>query len=176
MSERAYQWSEIPHLAKRTVWSLRKPAPDPEGEAWLVSLLSDAEAELYWELDEVDRAHAIGCAVEVKDHPTEVIVASALHDVGKIEASLGTPGRVVASLAGLFIAERARAWPANRRGLRGRIARYLDHSDRGAARLTAAGSSDLAVAWAAEHHLPAERRTLEPAMWQLLHDADEAAD
>lgn len=176
MSERSYQWAEIPHLAQRTLWSLRKPAPDPDGQAWLVSLLSPAEQELYWQLDEVDRAHAIGCAQAVADESTDVIVASALHDVGKIDASLGTPGRVVATLCGLFISERAQAWPPNRRGLRGRIARYLDHADRGVARLEAAGSSELSVAWAREHHLPEERRTMDPAMWQLLHDADEVAD
>ena len=176
MSDRSYQWSEIPHLARRTLWSLRKPAPDADAEAWLVSLLSPAEADLYWAMDEVDRAHAIGCAQAVDDQPDEVIVASALHDVGKIDASLGTPGRVAASLCGLFIPARAQAWPPNRRGLRGRIARYLDHADRGVVRLTQAGSSALAVDWAREHHLPAEKRTMDAAMWQLLHDADESAD
>lgn len=176
MGERSYQWAEIPHLAQRTLWSLRKPAPDPDGQTWLVGLLSPAETDLYWQLDEVDRAHAIGCAQAVEDHPAEVIVASAMHDVGKIDASLGTPGRVVATLCGLFISERAQGWPPNRRGLRGRIARYLDHADRGVARLEAAGSSQLAIDWAREHHLPEERRQMEPAMWQLLHEADELAD
>ena len=176
MSERPYTWSEVPHLARRTLWSLRKPAPDPEGEAWLVSLLSPAEADLYQAMDEVDRAHAIGCAHAVRDQPPEVVVASALHDVGKLDASLGTPGRVLATLCGLFVSERAQAWPPNRRGLRGRIARYLDHADRGVVRLTQAGSSQLAVDWAREHHLPPDKRTMDPAMWQLLHEADEAAD
>lgn len=176
MSDRSYQWSEIPHLAQRTMWSLRKPVPDPDGEAWLVGLLNPAEEKLYWALDEVDRAHAIGCAKAVSHESTEVVIASALHDVGKIDASLGTPGRVVATLCGLFVSDRAQAWPPNRRGLRGRIARYLDHADRGAARLTAAGCSELAVAWAREHHLPPEHRTLDDAMWQLLHEADEVAD
>ncbi|MEM7094773.1 MAG: hypothetical protein AAF567_17345 [Actinomycetota bacterium] len=176
MSERAYAWSEIPHLAKRTVWSLRKPAPDPDGQAWLVALLTEAEQALYWQMDEVDRAHAIGCAVAVENEPTEVIVASALHDVGKVDASLGTPGRVVATLCGLFISERAQAWPPNRRGLRGRIARYLDHADRGVTRLTAAGASQLAIDWAREHHLPEDKRTMAPEMWGLLHEADEIAD
>lgn len=175
MSDRTYQWAEIPHLARRTLWSMRKPAPHPEAEAWLLSLLSQPEADLYRQMDEVDRAHAIGCAEQVRDRPPEVIVASALHDVGKIDASLGTPGRVAATLCGLLIAERARGWPSNRRGLRGRIARYLDHADRGVARLTQAGSSRLAVDWAREHHLPPESRTMDPAMWQLLHEADEAA-
>jgi len=176
VSERSYQWAEIPHLAKRTLWSLRKPAPDPAGQAWLVDLLNPEEAELYWQFDEVDRAHAIRCAQAVEDQETTIVVASAMHDVGKIDASLGTPGRVVATLCGLFMSDRARGWPANRRGLRGRIARYLDHADRGAARLIAAGSSELAVDWAREHHLSEHRRTMDPSMWQLLHEADEAAD
>lgn len=176
MSERSYQWSEIPHLAQRTLWSLRKPAPDPDGEVWLVAMLTPAEEALYWALDEVDRAHAIGCAKAVKDESNEVIVASALHDVGKIDASLGTPGRVAATVCGLFMSERAQAWPPNRRGLRGRIARYLDHADRGVARLEAAGCSELAIEWAREHHLSPEHRRMDPAMWQLLHEADEVAE
>ena len=36
-TNRGYSWTEIPHLAQRTLWSLRKPTPDAEGEAWLLS-------------------------------------------------------------------------------------------------------------------------------------------
>lgn len=174
MGERSFSWTEVPHLARRTLWSLRKPAPDEGDQAWLLKMLTDAERDLYFEMDEVDRAHALSCARAVENEPTEVIVASAMHDVGKIDASLGTPGRVVATICGLSMADRANAWPPNRRGLRGRIARYLDHSERGAARLTDAGSSELAVAWAREHHLPAERRTISAEMYELLLAADEA--
>jgi len=174
MGERSFALAEIPHLARRTLWSLRKPAPDAADEAWLLEMLTANERDLYFEMDEVDRAHALSCARAVENETAEVIVASAMHDVGKIEASLGTPGRVVATICGLSIADRANAWPPNRRGLRGRIARYLDHSERGAARLLDAGSSELAVAWAREHHFGPERRTIDPDMFALLLAADDA--
>jgi len=167
-----YSWSEIPHLAQRTLWSLRKPKPDPEGEAWLLSLLSPTETRLYRSMAEVDRAHAINCAAAVEHRGAEVAVASALHDVGKTQAGLGTPGRVAASFAGLFIYDQARSWKAAV-GLRGQIGRYLNHAETGAAELEAAGASELAVAWAREHHLPASDQTIDPELAAALKAADE---
>lgn len=168
----AYSWREIPHLAQRTLWSLRKPEPDPDGEAWLLPLLTPAESVLYRSLASVDRAHAINSARSVEALGNEVVVASALHDVGKTQAGLGTPGRVAASFAGLLIYDRARSW-RTLAGLRGQIGRYLDHSEIGAAALEAAGASDLAVTWAREHHLPADQQTIEPSLGAALTAADE---
>lgn len=167
----AYSWRQIRHLAQRTLWSLRKPVPDAEGERWVLSLLAPAESVLYRQMAAVDRAHAINCAWSVELLGTEVVVASALHDVGKTQAGLGTPGRVAASFAGLFSYEQARAW-GSKPGLRGQIALYLDHSDIGAAELQQAGASKLAVAWAREHHLAAEQQTIEPDLAAALKAAD----
>lgn len=169
---RAYSWSDIPHLAQRTLWSLRKPTPDPEGEQWLLTQLSSAETILYRSMAEVDRAHAINCAKAVESWGTEVVVASALHDVGKTQAGLGTPGRVAASFAGLLIPDQAKTWDS-RGGLLGQIGRYLDHSETGARELEAAGASALAIAWAREHHLPADQSTIAPDIRDALHQADE---
>lgn len=169
---RAYSWREIPHLAQRTLWSLRKPTPDPAGEQWLLSLLTPAESVLYRSMAAVDRAHAINCARAVESLGDEVVVASALHDVGKTQAGLGTPGRVAASFAGLLMYDRARQW--NRLGgLRGQIGRYLDHSEIGATELRAAGASTLAVAWAREHHLPPEQQTIAADLSAALTAADD---
>ena len=154
------------------MWSLRKPTPDQQGETWLLSLLSPAETRLYRSMAQVDRAHAINCAVAVKDLGADVVVASALHDVGKTQAGLGTPGRVAASVAGLLIYDQARAWKSHR-GLRGQIGRYLDHSEIGAVELEAAGASDLAVAWAREHHLPAPDQSIDAELAAALKAADE---
>jgi len=170
-SSRAYSWSEIPHLAQRTLWSLRKPEPDPDGEKWLLGLLSPAESVLYRSMAEVDRAHAIDCARAVEDLGAEVAVASALHDIGKTQAGLGTTGRVAASFAGLLIADQARGWK-NRGGLFGQIGRYLDHSEIGARELEAAGASELAVAWARDHHVPAEASTIDADLHAALSRAD----
>lgn len=172
MSERAYQWSELPHLAQRTLWSLKKPVPDPDGEVWLIAQLNERERMLYRSMAAVDRAHAINCARAVEDLGVEAIVASAMHDVGKTEAGLGTPGRVGATLAGLLFAPRARSWEGTR-GVRGQIARYLDHAERGAKILADAGSSALAIAWAREHHLSPDECTITPATAERLRLADE---
>lgn len=168
----AYSWREIPHLAQRTLWSLRKPVPDSDGERWLLSLFSPAESVLYRQMATVDRAHAIHCARAVEHLGTEAVVASALHDVGKTQAGLGTPGRVAASFAGLLIYDQARAWDS-KTGIRGQIGRYLHHSDIGAAALEAAGASALAVAWAREHHLPVDQQTIEPDLAAALKAADD---
>ncbi|MFB0901665.1 MAG: hypothetical protein QMA93_02245 [Acidimicrobiales bacterium] len=168
----AYSWCQIPHLAQRTLWSLRKPAPDPEGERWLLSLLTPAESVLYRQMAAVDRAHAINCARVVESLGAEVVVASALHDVGKTQSGLGTAGRVAASLAGVVNYEQARSW-GSKPGLRGQVALYLDHSDIGSAELQMAGASKLAVAWAREHHLQAEQQTIEPDLAAALKAADD---
>jgi hypothetical protein len=168
----AYSWRQIPHLVQRTLWSLRKPVPDTEGERWVLSLLAPAESVLYRQMAAVDRAHAIKCARAVESLGPDVVVASALHDVGKTQAGLGTPGRVAASFAGLFCYEQARAW-GSKPGLRGQIALYLDHSDIGAAELQAAGASKLVIAWAREHHLTADQQTIEPGLAVVLKAADD---
>lgn len=171
-SRRAYSWQEIPHLAQRTLWSLRKPVPDAATERWLLGLLSPSEAVLYRSMSAVDRAHALNSAAAVSTWGADVVVASALHDVGKTQAGLGTPGRVAASVVGLLSVDVGSRW-RNLGGVRGQIGRYLDHSEIGARELSTAGASDLAVAWAREHHLPAEQRTIAPELADALAAADE---
>jgi len=171
-TSRAYSWKQVPHLAQRTLWSLRKPVPDPDGETWLLTLFSPAESVLYRSMSSIDRAHAINCARAVETLGAEVAVASALHDIGKNQAGLGTPGRVAASFAGLLIYDQARSWD-QLRGIRGQIGRYLDHSEIGAKALEDAGASVLAIAWAREHHLPASEQTIAPEIAKALAAADE---
>lgn len=160
-------------MARRTLWSLRKPTPEADGEEWLRSLLSPQETLLYRSMSAADRAHAIACARHVEDLGPEVIVASALHDVGKTQAGLDTLGRVAATLCGLLIADQARGW-LNNRGLSGQIAVYLDHTERGALALAQAGASDSAVTWAREHHLDATEWTLPSRIAARLKAADDA--
>lgn len=173
MPKRAYQWSELPHLARRTIWSMRKPVPDADDDAWLRSQLSPQETLLYRSMSAPDRAHAISCGRHVEDMGVEAVVASALHDVGKTPAGLDTAGRVVATLCGLLMAERARSWAAAS-GLRGQIADYLDHTERGAVMLREAGASEMAVTWAREHHLERSQWTLPAEVAERLHAADDA--
>ncbi|MGH9165268.1 MAG: HD domain-containing protein, partial [Acidimicrobiales bacterium] len=147
------------HLVGRFLTSLWPGGPSAADEAWVASVLNPGQADLWRRMSRPDRRHAAGVArrvVGALGHDVErpVVAAALLHDVGKIESGLGTLGRVVATVAGL----------AGRRGHTGpRIARYLDHGPIGARLLTEAGSHPLVVAWAGEHHLPAERWSVPPA-------------
>ena len=150
------------HLARRFFQSIADRGPDPLEEVWLLGLLSGAEAALYRRMSAADRSHALRsarCPALVDDAQR---VAAALHDVGKIQAGLGTCTRVGATLMGALFP----------RGLRGRWADYMDHPRLGAAMLLEAGSAQLTVVWAAEHHIPLEESSLPPEAATALAAAD----
>lgn len=159
------------HLARRFFGALDPRGPDTGGEEWAASHLLPGEVVLWRRMSGPDRRHALGVAREVlrltdgrASRP--VVAAALLHDVGKVEAGLGTFGRVPATLAGMALGRARLA-----RGT-GRIARYLDHPAVGARLLADAGADPLTVTWTAEHHLPASRWTLPPAITTALHTAD----
>lgn len=157
------------HWARRFVSSLSRLPPATVDEQWLLDLLTDAERDLYRQMTLADRRHAVGCARAAvallgEAASQEVVVASALHDVGKIPAGLGTFARSVASLAGLVGPLRPR--------LPGRVRAYLDHSEVGVALLTAAGSEALVVEWARQHHWPPSQWTIDPQLGHALVQAD----
>ena len=142
------------HLARRFFGSLSPREPAAADEAWVGSLLNDGEHELWRKMHAADRRHAVGVARTV---PVELAPAALLHDVGKVVSRLGTFGRVGATVLG---------W-AGRERWRGRVGDYLHHDALGADLLRVAGSSDLTVAWAREHHLP-------PSRWTVPRDAGAA--
>ena len=150
------------HLIRRFFQSIVDRGPERAEEAWLLDLLSTAEAALYTQMSAADRSHALRSArcPALVDHAQQV--AAALHDVGKIQAGLGTMTRVAATLVGAIIPGR----------LRGRWADYLDHPRLGAALLRDAGSAELTVIWAAEHHLPLAESSLPPEVAAALAAAD----
>ena len=117
-----------------------------------------------------DRRHAVAVARRVDnalDHPERAVLAAALlHDVGKVDSGLGTPARVVATLAAMVGGDRARSGT-------GRIGRYLRHPSIGSALLAEAGSESLTVAWAAEHHLSGRHWTVDPVIAGAVHAADD---
>lgn len=168
---------EARHLFKRFVWSVRPTRLDADDERELLACLNPAEAGLYSAMSVTDRAHAVDCARRVRvllgaEATDEVVVASALHDVGKTEAALGTAGRVAATIAAAVLGHRrVRAWAAAPSG-RGRLGRYAAHPVRGAELLAAAGSSDLAVTWALEHHRESRESTISGPILAALIEAD----
>ena len=69
---------------------------------------------------------------------------------------------------------RERLSPANSHGVgvRARVSQYLRHDRIGADLLEAAGSADLTVSWALEHHLDPSRWSAERALADALKEAD----
>ena len=150
------------HLVLRFFQTLVDRGPDPDEEAWLLGMLNSAEAELYQEMSAPDRSHALRSARCPALADNAQRVAAALHDVGKSISGLGTMARVGATVAGVVFPGR----------LRGRWADYLDHPRRGAEMLREANSADLAVVWAAEHHLALSKSSLAPEVAASLAAAD----
>jgi hypothetical protein len=92
------------HLAKRFLGSLSTAPPAAEDEAWAMTHLTNAEAELWSRMAVQDRRHSIEVArrfAELRPDATQGEMAGALlHDAGKRQAGLGTFGRVVATIVG----------------------------------------------------------------------------
>jgi len=147
----------------------------------VAGLLSPAERDLWRRMSGPDRRHAVAVArrvVAMEGGSRAMVVAALLHDVGKVESGLGTLARVGATLAAAGLGKgRLLAWAndANeeaRSGVAVRVARYLAHDRIGAELLAAAGSDPLVVAWAAQHHLPADRWEVPAALGSCLKAAD----
>ena len=131
-----------------------------------------------------DRRHAVGVARDTigllgPDHARQDIIAAALlHDVGKVESSLGTFARVWVTFAALAVGRpRLLRWSGDppgsgRLSWRARVGLYLTHDRLGAKLLADAGSQPLTVSWAAEHHMPPELWTVDAVVGAALKDAD----
>ncbi len=171
------------HLTRRFAGSLRLGPPSTADRAWVAGLLSPAELTLFLRMSNADRRHAVAVArsAEMSLAATPEagdrrwLVAALLHDVGKVEADLGVSGRVVATLLVAAAGrDRVETW-ATRRGLAGRIGRYVEYSRRGADLLRAAGAPEEVATWAAVHHEPAawSGLSIPPSVVQALAAADE---
>jgi hypothetical protein len=158
------------------VGALAPWGPPAADERWARAHLRPGEAGLWDRMGGPDRRHAVAVAREVERRlgplAPDVAAAALLHDVGKVEAGLGTLARVPATLLGAAGGRaRWRAWAA-RRGPLGRVGRYLGHDALGADLLAAAGAAPLTVAWTAEHHRPSSTWTIDPVVGAALKAAD----
>ena len=165
------------HLARRFVGSLRWGDVAPTDADWVHLCPLPGEADLWERMSDADRRHALGVARKVDGQlggaQRPVLAAALLHDVGKVTSGLGTWARVAATLVGAVTSTpRHERWAA-RRGARGRLGRYLRHPAEGAALLSDSGSDPLTVAWAAEHHHPSSRWTVEASVAEALWSADD---
>jgi hypothetical protein len=126
--------TRIAHLTRRWATSVSRREPPLEDTEWAESFLLDGELALWRSLTAADRRHAItvgrrfaaSAARPEEDWTRDEIAGALLHDIGKLESSLGTSGRVLATIIG----------PRT-----GRFRRYHDHERIGADMLVAAGST-----------------------------------
>lgn len=193
---------EVGHLVRRLWASVRRGGPTEADRAWVAEVLSPSEYQLWARQDPPDRRHSASVARQVhralaggslaggslaggslgggesgegaplSEDSRWVLAGALLHDVGKIEAGLGTWGRVWATLVSKIVGPgRARRW-TERSGCRGRIGRYLAHPEIGAELLRAARSDPRTVAWAAQHHQPPDQWTVPAEIARMLHAFD----
>jgi hypothetical protein len=150
------------HLAKRALGSLVPVAPRRGDVDWVEGILSAQEAVLWRRMARADRRHSVTVARRVEttlsatEHADDARWAAAalLHDLGKLDADLGVPLRVLATLvARIGGYERVAGWTRSR-GLRRRFALYVRHPELGATRLALAGSAPEVVTWARMHQNP----------------------
>ena len=165
------------HLTKRFFGSLRPGGPSSTERVWVRDVLSDEEFRLWSRMYGPDRRHSAAVAREVQrrlghEATAPVLAAALLHDVGKIDAGLGTWGRVVATLSAKVAgADTARLWIKSS-GFTRKVGLYLHHPEIGADMLELAGSDPLTVAWTAEHHRPPDEWTLPREIAVVLSEVD----
>lgn len=167
------------HLVRRFASSL-SPRPLAAADArWAEEQLLPGEVDLWRRTGRADRRHVVAVARRVhaslgEEAGRPVLAAALLHDVGKLEAGLGTYGRVIATLS-VAVAGRdtAAAW-AQSRGFTRRVGLYARHEELGAELLEVVGSDPLTVALVREQSLPPGERTVADHLVDALKAADDA--
>ena len=173
--------SRLSHLVRRFFGSLRPGGPSAADQIWAESQLLPGEREIWCSLSGPDRRHSAAVARRVEaslgtDASRPVLAAALLHDCGKVQSGLRTPGRVVATLLSLRAVRSesdALRWSASSSSWKRSIGLYRRHPELGARMLEEANSDDLTVTWTREHHLPPRDWSLEPSIAQALHEADD---
>ncbi|MGC8626362.1 MAG: hypothetical protein ACP5VR_02210 [Acidimicrobiales bacterium] len=171
------------HLAARFFTALWPKGPSAIDEAWALASLLPGEQQLWRRMSGPDRRHGIVVARRTERAlvgsgtpvPREVLAAALLHDVGKVEARLGTFARVGVTLAAIVVGrKRLLTCPSHgvARDLRRRVALYLAHDQVGAGLLRQAGSDWLTATWAEQHHLSPGAWALDMSVARALKAAD----
>ena len=127
--------NHVGHLIRRFTGSLSRRPPDEADTQWVTTQLTLGEQALWVRLSVADQRHSVLVARRFVDRypvATRAEIAGALlHDVGKLDAGLGTFGRVIATVVG----------PRTER-----FRRYHDHERIGAAMLSHGDSEPATVA------------------------------
>ena len=168
------------HLVRRFFQAVVPVGPSSANREWAEAQLLPGELDEWRQMKRSDRRHAAGVARRVEADLGEeatrpVLAAALLHDVGKVDSRLTTYGRVVATLSAKAVGrdpDVITAWTRTR-GFTRRVGLYLQHPRLGGDRLALAGSDELTVTWAREHHLPEEQWTVPLEIGRALRDADD---
>lgn len=153
----------ILHLARRFFQVAGATPLSPAEQTIAARLLTPADAPLFWAQATADQRHALSAArlvVAARPGRGDLARAALLHDVGKRHAPLGLIGRTIASLLEL-----------TRLPAPGRLGRYLDHCNTGAADLERGGAEPIVVAFARHHH-GTRPAGIGEADWRALLAAD----
>ncbi len=174
------------HLAKRFFASLSSDRPSTADDQWIRANLTSGEEELWGRMDPADQRHSVQVARDVEralpGADRAVIAAAALHDVGKLVCGYGTFARVFATLfwgaiPAPFRSRFAFGWAdrqgPGRMGVFRRLGEYRIHPELGRDLLVAAGSDPFTANWAAEHHTPTDRWTVDPQLGHVLKECDD---
>jgi hypothetical protein len=170
------------HLGRRFVRALSPRPPRDRDVAWVSGILEPAELTLWRSLPNHDRRYTIRVAKDVEGRlaGTEYagqprwLAAALLHDVGKLDSSLGVFGRVLATLAGSAAGhDMAEPW-SQKRGVTRRFGLYLQHPELGASRIRMCNGSREAALWAEAHQDP--DRWPSTGLPQVVIDALASAD
>jgi len=157
------------HLAARFFGALSSATPRLEDVAWVETILTADEFEMWQHQPNHDRRHAIAVGRGVQselagtafaDDP-RWLACALLHDIGKLDARLGVYGRVVATMSGAVGGRSmADAW-SERRGFTRRVGLYLRHPELGGVRIRVAGGAPEVARWAEVHHEKASERPVD---------------
>ena len=161
------------HLTRRFFGSLRPGGPPESDRAWVEGAVR-GRVRPWARQYGPDRRHTVQVANEVEHRlgsdARPVLAAALLHDIGKIDADLGTWGRVVATLAQGRWPDTARL--DGKRGFAGGSGAICTIPRSGPI-CSLQRKCPLTVAWAKEHHTPAEAWTIDPAIGRVLFEVDD---
>lgn len=163
--------------------ALRGASADPSDRAWVRSVLTAAELDLWNRQSSFDRAHSVRVARRVQRRlaPTEYrddslwLAAALMHDVGKLQSGLSMGERMIATLASKAVdVSTARRWASSATGAKRRIGSYLIHGEIGASMIRAAGGREGIVAWARAHqgYRSETGSCIPPAVLEALIESD----
>lgn len=173
--------ARLSHLVRRFFGSLRPGGPAASEQSWAEAQLLPGEREIWISLSGPDRRHSAAVARRVQlalgpSASRPVLAAALLHDCGKLQSGLRTPGRVVATVLAVSVVTSesdAKRWSGSSSPWKRAIGEYRLHPEIGALLLAEAQSDPLTVTWTREHHMARASWSLDPTIARALHEADD---